>query len=211
MRPVLHHLAGGALVEGEDGRAAGQRLEHHDPERLVPADGEEQGTGAGQQVPLLLLGHLADEPEPVVEVGGDVALEVPPLGRLPDLPGQDQPLPGLEGRLERPVRALLRRHLAEEQEVAAIAPPDGEGAGVDAVVDDPGHRHARDDLGLGGGDDDGRARHAAVEAGALAVERAVGGGHHRPGSDERPGDRVVVDEVAVGQRLVGGQHMDAAR
>src|SRR5687768_5958727 len=173
--PVLDDFARRALVESQDGCPGGQGLQHHDPERFVPPDREQQGPGAGKEVMLLLVGHLAEEPEPVVQVRGDVTLEVPPLGRFPHLAGQDQPLPGLERSLQRPVSPLLGRHLAEEQEIAAVAAPHGEAGRVDTVMDHPGHRNAGHDLGLRGGHDDRRARHPAVEPGALAVERAMSG------------------------------------
>jgi hypothetical protein len=47
-------------VEGDDGRAAGHRLDHHQAEGLRPVDGEEQGLAPERNFGLLLLVDLAD-------------------------------------------------------------------------------------------------------------------------------------------------------
>src|SRR3954453_799296 len=57
--PLVQDLGHRAAAEGDDGGAAGHGLDHHQPERLRPVDGEEHGTGIAQET---LLHRLADLP-----------------------------------------------------------------------------------------------------------------------------------------------------
>jgi hypothetical protein len=59
LTPGLDDLARRTLGERDDRRPAGQRLDHDEPERLLPADRHQQAPGAGEQVPLALALHLA--------------------------------------------------------------------------------------------------------------------------------------------------------
>ena len=124
MLAVDDDLGRGPFRVGQHRRAAGQRLDHHQPEGLVPADREQRGPGPGQQPQLLLVGHLADEADVVAQVGGDLLLEVLLLRPLPHLAGQDELDPRLLGRGDGPVGALVGRQASEEDEVVALAVAD---------------------------------------------------------------------------------------
>jgi hypothetical protein len=208
---VRHHLRGGTLGKGEDGRAAGQRLQHDQPERLGPADGEKGGFGVGQEPQLLLVGHLAEVLDPVAQERLDLSLEVRGLPRLAHLAGEKDGNARLPGGDDGPVGALLGHHATEEHAVVALAGADREVIDVDSVVDDAGDGQAGIGLELDVGDGDERdpVRDAPVEVDQLDVERSVDGGHDRDvrqrGRVGRADHRVVVDEVTVAHSLVGGE------
>ena len=108
---------------------------------------------------------------------------------------------------------LSRGHPPEEQDIGpvlvAAAVAHREVGGVDAVVDDPGDGDVRGGppLGVGDGHDGHPVGVGPVDVGELLVERSVdGGGHRQTGvvlGVERAHHRVVVDHVAVADRLVG--------
>src|SRR6476620_12640040 len=58
---ITHHFRHRALIEGNDWRAAGHGLDHHETEGLGPRDGKEYGMGATQEVRLLSFADLTDE------------------------------------------------------------------------------------------------------------------------------------------------------
>ena len=73
---VVDDLGGGAAGRGDDRRAAGQGLDHAQPEGLVPPDGVEQRHGSAEQRELRRradLAHVADVP---AEERLDLGLEV---------------------------------------------------------------------------------------------------------------------------------------
>ena len=148
---VLDDLRHAGPAEADDRRARRERLDHHQPERLVPLDREEEGVGAGEQVALRLAADLADGPDPVaVEPRLDRGPDVAQVVRV-DLAREDEPPAGPPGRLDRPVGALRRAEPAEEQEIALVvarpphAGPDVRADGVD--VDPVEDRRQRAALG----------------------------------------------------------------
>ena len=211
--PVLDDLGGGPLREGEDRRPAGQRLQHDQPEGLVPADGEQQGAGSGQELELAGVVHLTLVHEAVVEIGEHVALVVGDLGRLPHLGRHDEGDVGLEGGLHGPVGSLVRCHAPQEEDVAAVAPAHRELAGLDAVVDDPGDGNlwCHPTLVVGDGDDPGPAGGVLIDVDELVGELAVDGRHHGrigvAGRVDGSGHGVVMDHVEVAGVVEGPDHV----
>ena len=59
--PSLEDLGHRSVAERDDGRARGQRLDHHQAERFRPVDREQRGRGAREELGLLGLADLADE------------------------------------------------------------------------------------------------------------------------------------------------------
>ena len=57
---VTDDLGHGAAAGGDDGRAAGHRLDHDEAERLLPVDREQRAAGALQQPHLVLVRDLAE-------------------------------------------------------------------------------------------------------------------------------------------------------
>ena len=88
----VHHEAGDALVNDfhdraaakrHDRSAAGQRLDHDQPERLGPVNRKEQRRGAAEERGLLRFADFADElHQRVVEQMADLALEVGAVRRI---------------------------------------------------------------------------------------------------------------------------------
>src|SRR6266700_3614224 len=212
--PVLHHLGHRAAAQRDHGCPAGHGLDHHDPERLVPLDREDQAAGARQQVFLLLGVGLAEPLGVGPQQRADALLEVALLRGLVALGGHHDRVAGLARRLDRQVGRLLRVHAPEEEAEVVLMGVVGVLVHGDAVVDHAcpaqvlGHpaltlrdRHQRDAVG-----------HQLVVAAHLAFEWAVGGQH---GGDtaarghQRAGEAVVVDDVdaQVVQRLGGGQRV----
>ena len=56
---VVEDLGNRAAANGHDRRATGERLDHHQAERLGPVDREQQRPGATEKRALLRLGDLA--------------------------------------------------------------------------------------------------------------------------------------------------------
>src|SRR5207249_8665662 len=117
----VDQLGHGPVGRGDDGRAAGERLDHHHPKGLGPADGIEQATGMTEQVLLVVAADLTDELDTVVEQRGHHMLEVGELLRLLQLGGDLERHARGPGHLDRGVHALLSAHAAEEDGVAAVA------------------------------------------------------------------------------------------
>ena len=206
--PVLDHLRRGALGEREHRRAARERLQHDQPERLVPPDGEQERGGTREQLELLLVGHLAEVTDLVGEVGLHLRLEVFALPRLAHLGRHQQGHPSLAGDGDGAMRSLARGHPPQVEAVPAGARAEREVGCVDAVVDHTCDRKLwhRTALGMGDGDDRHRARDLRVDVGHLVVELAVDRRDDpqigEAAGVERAGDAVVVDDVAVAHRLV---------
>ena len=57
---VVDHLGHGAPAGRDHRRPAGHRLDHHEPERLLPRDREERRARVLEQLDLLPVRHLAD-------------------------------------------------------------------------------------------------------------------------------------------------------
>ena len=68
---VLQHLGDGATPGGYDGRAAGQRLEHDQSERLLPVGREEGHAGTPQEFHLLVVPDFAEVLDPTSEARFD--------------------------------------------------------------------------------------------------------------------------------------------
>ena len=58
---ITDHFRHRAVIEGNDWRAAGHGLDHHEAEGLGPRDRKEHGKGATQEVRLLGFAYLTDE------------------------------------------------------------------------------------------------------------------------------------------------------
>src|SRR6478736_2108804 len=58
---IMHHFRHRTLIEGNDRRAAGHGLYHHETEGLGPRDGKEQSKCSTQEVRLLGFAYLTDE------------------------------------------------------------------------------------------------------------------------------------------------------
>ncbi len=186
---VVDHLGGRPLGEGQDRRAAGQGLDHDHAERLVPPDGEQERRGAGQQLQLALVGHLAQVVGIVARGAAPPARgsSASPTARASWPPGRSGCRPCGRSRwpggppCRRPSgpgrgrRALLVTGSVSHREVR----------GVDAVVDDPGDGdvRGRPPLGVGDGHDGDPVGVGPVEVGELLVERSVDGGGHRQARD----------------------------
>ena len=209
-RPVVDDLRCRALGPRHDRRAAGERLEHHHPERLRPGDGVEQGAGPAQQLHLVAVADLADVLDVPAQQVPDLGLEEGDLRCLAHLGREQQGHPQPPGDPDGVVGALLRHHPPEEGQVATIAVPEREVRDVDPVVHDGGDRDVgrRGGLAVRDGDDLGRPGDVPEDADGRVVEDAVVRGHDRhvgaPGAEQRARERVVVDDVDVAELLVGG-------
>jgi hypothetical protein len=194
--------SGGAFVEGDHRRAAGQRLDHHHPERLLPADRHQQPARPGEEGALAGPGHLTEEADRLaVDVRGDLALEEGALTRLDD-PGEDEPAARQPRRLDRPVGALGRRHPADPEEVVVLLLAQRPVRHRDRVRDhgerlQPGRRGG--ELSTADADQRCLVAVAGVEGRGLRGERTVQGvDQRRPqavGHRQRGEAAVVVDDV----------------
>ena len=80
--PVVDDLRNGAAPCRDDGRPARHRLDHHEPERLLPVDRGDQRTRPHQQLDLVGMADLPDVLDPAAEVRTDELVEVADLERL---------------------------------------------------------------------------------------------------------------------------------
>ena len=209
---VDHQLGHRAGAQRDHRGAAGHGLDHDDPERLVPLDGEDQRAGLGQQLLLLLGGGVAVPLGVGAEQGPHALLEVGVLGRLVALGGDHDPPPGRPGRLDGQVRRLLGADAAEEQHEVVLLGLERVLVDRDGVVHRgrPGQVRALGPLRLGDGDHRVVAAEQPVALAQLAGDRPVGGQHRRDAAGprgQRAAHRVVVDHVDVQlpQVLVGLQ------
>jgi hypothetical protein len=104
---VLDDLRDGAAAGGNHRRAARHRLDHDEAEWLLPADREERGAGALQQLDLLGVADLAQVLDSVREVWAHELVEVGLLEWLALLGGDLQRQAGVERDLDRAVSALV--------------------------------------------------------------------------------------------------------
>ena len=116
---MLDHLGDRAEAGRDHRRPAGHRLDHDEPERLLPLDREQRRPRVLQQLHLLAVGDLAEVLDLVVEVGLDELVEVAVLLQILLLARQLERQPGLLRHPDRAVRALVCAHAAEEQQVVA--------------------------------------------------------------------------------------------
>ena len=132
---VLDHLGHRPLAHGDHGRAAGERLDHHEAERLRPLDGEQRAAGALVELDLGLVVDLAAEVDVVGEVRLDLRGEELALRALVDLAGHDEALVEAAGHLDGRVRALVGGHAADEQQVVVLLGAERHVLHVDGVGD----------------------------------------------------------------------------
>ena len=204
---VLDDLRHAALAVGHDRRAAGERLDHHQSERLRPLDGEEGGPGAPVELALGLVVDLAAEVDVAGEVRFDLAREELALGPLVHLTGHDERRAQLLRHADRGVRPLVGRHAADEEEVVVFLCGEGLMLDVDGVRDGAHEVQLREAAALvvGDGDEGEVVAQTAEEALHLLVRRAVERGHHgRAGEAVDEGAHhpareavVVVDDVEL--------------
>ena len=101
--------------------AAGKRLDHDQPERLGPIDGEHQRCRPGKKLMLARMVYLA---QIVDVVGGEQRLDpILPIAHVNRvyLRRYPQVEPGTARHVDSQVGALLRGDSAQESEIAAIA------------------------------------------------------------------------------------------
>ena len=162
---MVHDLRRGAVAQRHHRGAAGQRLGHHQAERLRPADRVDQRPGLAQQLSphrrRRLAGHLYVRTEQRL----DDLLEVADLRGLAHLGHQHQAHSGPAGDLDGAVRALVLAHPPDEDRVVARTRSGAVELGIDPVMDHQGHPR----------------RAGRVHRSRGLGERAVVGGHHRDG------------------------------
>ena len=117
---VFHDFFDRAAREGEDRRAARHRLDHDEPERLLPLDREEHRPGSREQRILLLgvrFAHVLDEPS--VDEGSHLPVPILAKGGL-DLSRKLQSNAGAPCHFDGDMRPLARRHSADEHHVVVF-------------------------------------------------------------------------------------------
>ena len=144
--PVIDDLGDGAAPRGDDRRPARHRLDHHQPERLLPVDRRDERPRAHEELDLVRVADLAHVLDRAAEVRADELVEVADLERLAALRRDLQRDAGLERDGQRAMRALVRAHAPEEHEVvAARLAPERVHREVERVraVPDPGEVRLR--------------------------------------------------------------------
>lgn len=109
-----------AARKGEDRRAARHRFDHHQTERLLPLNREQEGASARQQAVLLLgvrFSHVLDLH--AVDFWRDLLFPVVAEHRL-HFAGELQSHAGATCGLNRQMRAFTRRHPAEKCDVVLL-------------------------------------------------------------------------------------------
>ena len=197
---VAHRALQTAHPGGNDGAAAGHRLQRHHPERLV-VRGQHRDVGGDVPVAQALLRLRADEADGVAEAerGGAAAdVGLVPIGRLVGLAadhgkvrgraGAAQTADGVEQRLE----PFDRRDAADvEQERPGVEPERGAG----------GRRIAgREQVGVHTARDHGHARRVGAVGGDEPVALDGVGGHQPVGG----GDDAPLLGDAQGRLALGG-------
>jgi hypothetical protein len=192
-------------------------LDHHHAERLVPADGEQEGRSAGQELELALVGDLAKVDGVRTEQWLHLVGEVLHLPGFAHLGRHQDPEAGPSGHLDRPMATLVVGHPAEEEDVRSLrvtrTVAHRELRRLYPVVDHPGDGHVGCGpvLRMRDGDERHPSRRGAVEVRQVVVEGSVdrrGHGEVRVVDRvERAHDGVVVDDVALPDGLVGVQDM----
>ena len=189
---LLDHLGHGAPACRDHGRPAGHRLDHDQAERLLPLDREEGHARVLEQLDLLAVRHLAEVLDPVAEVRLDELLVVLALLRLAPLSRDLERHPRLHRDRDRAMRALVRAHATEEEEVVAAVRLAGIERELERVGDvrDPGQVGPR--LALVQRDRDHpdlrrNPRDLLVDRPGLAVERPVEGVDDRASPRRRRG------------------------
>ena len=132
---VVDELGRRAPVGGDDRRPARHGLDHHEPERLGPADREHHRARPPEQLDLLVVRHVLVQ----LDVGGeerlDLAVEVLALGRLAALQEHVQRQPGPAGDRDRLLGSLVGVGATDVHERVFLLRPELVGRQVDAVVD----------------------------------------------------------------------------
>ena len=115
---VVDDLGDRAAVEGDDGRSARHRLDHHEPERLRPVDRHQQADRAAQELRFLAVADLADvvDERIVLDHRPDQLVIIVLVGAI-DLGGDLQRDAASRRDLDRAVDAFLRRDAAEHGEI----------------------------------------------------------------------------------------------
>src|SRR5262249_28193694 len=115
---VLQNLRHRPAPERDHRRTAGHRLDHHQPERLGPIDGKEEGVGAAEKGFLLPVVHLGDKLYLMaIDVRFDSFLVIASLGTR-DLGGDAERSSARAGDLDRRLRTLFRGDATEKGEIA---------------------------------------------------------------------------------------------
>jgi hypothetical protein len=104
---VLEHFGDGAPTGGDDGRPAGQGLDHDEAERLLPVHGKERGSRVPQELDLVLVPDLAEVLDRAAQMRFDVLREVRALRRLATLCRDLERQPGFLGDGDRVMAPLL--------------------------------------------------------------------------------------------------------
>ena len=209
---VLDDLGRRALRERDHRRAAGQRLDHHEAERLGPADRHQQRPGArGRARACARRRPRRRTRSPSRPRCGSTSSAKNCL--LPRLhrPGEHEPDAGLARGGDRAVRALVGRHAPDPQHEVVLVGAGTATRRVDRVGHDAAAAHLGRrvvELGLRDRDDARLAAVLGVEAARRLVERPVQRVHQRRRRRGRPWrarcGRVVVDDVE-GLAALGGR------
>lgn len=216
--PVGDHLRDRAAAQGDDGRATDHRLDHHDAERLLPLDREQQATGARQQLSLADRVGLAEHVVVVGEQRPHAVLEVLLFRGLTAFAGQYQRDAGLVRGPQRQVRTLVRRIPAQKQCVVMLFGLERPLVDAQRIVyaANPIQLRSQLPLTVADGHQADVAAELAVVGMQVVVDRAVHGdhrGHAQPLVDRgvhRPGKGVVVhdvDAVLFGDPGDGAAHL----
>ncbi len=206
---MLDDLGHGAVTHGDDRRAAGQRLDHHQTERLRPLDGEQRAAGALVELDLGLVVDLAAKVDVVGEERLHLLGVVLTLGPFVHLAGHDQALVETPRHLDGGVGALVGDHAADEQEVVVLLRAERHVLHVDGVGDGAHEAQVRESLALvlGDGDEGEVVTQRAQDLLRHGVGGAVKRGHDRS-ADE------AVDEGAhgaAGEAVVVVDHVELPR
>ena len=131
--PVLHHLGNRAAPARDHRRAAGERFDHHQSERLRPVNREEQRARASQKPRLVVAADLPQELDVTAEQRANRFLAVRAVDGV-DLRSDLERQAGRRGDANRRIDAFLRRDAAEKREVASVAASHREARDRQAVM-----------------------------------------------------------------------------
>ena len=197
------------------GRPTDHGLDHDEPERLRPRDRVEQSHSAPELAVALVRADLPEELDVAPQPGPHEPLEVLALGGLAHLGRQAQRHPRPSGRSRAPPRRPSPAPAGRgTSRTRPHRRPRGSGRGVETVVDHRGERHSgcRGPLVVGDGDV-ARPPARSAYSGVLSTFSApwqvttTGQGGRSPLAHIGPSRRVVVDDLAVDQVVVGRPHL----
>src|SRR5206468_11443349 len=118
---VEDYLGDGATAARDHRRAAGERLDHDEAERLGPVDGKHEGESLPQEIRLGVLADLSDEfDEGVVEERLDIPVKVDLIDGI-HLGGHLELDADSLGKSDGEIWPLLRRYPPEKGQVTSAS------------------------------------------------------------------------------------------